>query len=186
MKYFGDIAEDALIYFSFNTNAADGSSVTYTGGVVEVYKDDATGTETTTGVTVSKDHDDLVGAHIVKIDTADAFYAVGADYNVVIDGATIDGQTVDAFIGSFSIENRSQIVSEISAAALDSIWDEVIEGTITARQAKRLMLSVLTGKSGGGGGATLTFQDMADSKPRISATVDANGNRTAVGTRDGT
>ena len=173
MKYFGDIAEDALIYFSFNTNDSNGASVTYTGGTVEVYKDDATGTETTTGVTVSKDHDDLVGAHIVKIDTSDVFYAVGADYNVVLDGATIDGQTVDAFIGSFSIENRTTTQA-------------LVDGTITFQQAWRLCLSVLTGKSSGGGSTTLTFRDVGDTKDRLEVTVDGAGNRTSVGTRDGT
>lgn len=49
----------------------------------------------------------------------------------------------------------------------------------------KLVLSVLTGKSSGGGGSTIVFRDVADSKNRISATVDSNGNRTAVGTRDG-
>ena len=36
----------------------------------------------------------------------------------------------------------------------------------------------------GGGTSTLVFRDINDAKNRISATVDANGNRTAVGTRD--
>ena len=73
----------------------------------------------------------------------------------------------------------------LSAAAVDAVIDEVVEGSITVRQALRLILSVAAGKSAGGGGSTITFRDMADSKNRISATVDANGNRTAV-TRDAT
>jgi hypothetical protein len=185
MKYFGDIAEDATIRITFNTNAADGSSVTYTGGTVAVYKDSNT-TESQIGISVSKDHDGKTGAHLVVIDTSPVFFVIGSDYNIMLQDATIDGQTVTVFIGSFSIENRSQIVSELSAAALDSIWDEVIEGTITARQAKRLMLSILTGKSSGGGGSTLVFRDIGDTKDRVSVTADNNGNRTAVGTRDGT
>lgn len=73
----------------------------------------------------------------------------------------------------------------LSAAGIDSIHNEVMEGTTTLRQAIRLILSVLTGKSSGGGTATLVFRDIGDTKNRISATVDANGNRSAVGTRDG-
>ena len=73
----------------------------------------------------------------------------------------------------------------LSADAVDEILDEVVEGTITLRQAMRLLLAGMAGKSTGGGTATLTFWDIADSKARITATVDADGNRTAV-TRDGT
>lgn len=72
-----------------------------------------------------------------------------------------------------------------SAQLVDDVLDEVVEGTVTLRQALRLALSVLTGKSSGGGTATLIFRDIGDTKDRISCTVDANGNRTAVGTRDG-
>jgi len=74
----------------------------------------------------------------------------------------------------------------LAADAVDEIVDEVVEDTTTIRQAFRLILSVLTGKSAGGGTATLTFRDIGDTKNRISATVDADGNRTAIGTRDGT
>lgn len=72
----------------------------------------------------------------------------------------------------------------LSAAAVDAVHDEVVEGSLTMRQALRLVLAVLTGKSAGGGTSTITFRDLADTKNRISATVDANRNRTAV-TRDG-
>ena len=41
---------------------------------------------------------------MVKIDTsADAFYSTGADYSVVLSAATIDGQTVNSVLFSFSI-----------------------------------------------------------------------------------
>lgn len=73
----------------------------------------------------------------------------------------------------------------LSAAGIDSIHDEVIEGSLTSRQITRILLAVLAGKSTGGGTVTLVFRDAADSKPRITATVDANGNRTAM-TVDGT
>ena len=66
------------------------------------------------------------------------------------------------------------------------VEEQVIEGTITLKQAQRLMLSVLTGKSSGGGTSVLTFRDTSDSKDRLQVTVDTDGNRTAVGTRDAT
>lgn len=73
----------------------------------------------------------------------------------------------------------------LSASGIDAIIDEVVEGTLTLRQAVRIYLAALGGKSSGGGTNTLTFRDNADSKARITATVDSDGNRTAV-TLDGT
>lgn len=68
----------------------------------------------------------------------------------------------------------------LSAAGIDGIIDEVVEGTITVRQAMRLLIGVLAGKSSGGGTATLKFRDSGDAKDRVTATVDADGNRTAM------
>jgi len=69
----------------------------------------------------------------------------------------------------------------LSTAGIDSILDEQIgDGTITMREALRGFIAVLAGKSSGGATATLIFRDDADSKDVITATVDANGNRTAV------
>lgn len=72
----------------------------------------------------------------------------------------------------------------LAAGAVDEILDEVIEGTITLRQAIRIILARLVNKASGGGTTTLTFRDVADSKPRVTMTVDADGNRSAV-TLDG-
>lgn len=72
----------------------------------------------------------------------------------------------------------------LAADAVDEILDEVIEGSLTLRQALRVLLAALANKASGGGTTTVTFRDLADSKARITATVDANGNRTAV-TLDG-
>lgn len=68
----------------------------------------------------------------------------------------------------------------LSAAGVDAVLDEIVEGTYSLREATRLFLAVLAGKSSGGGTATLKFRDTGDSKDRITATVDSNGNRTAM------
>ena len=73
----------------------------------------------------------------------------------------------------------------LSAATIDAILDDVVEGSTSLRQAVRLMLASLVGKASGGGSSTVSFRDLADSKNRIVMTTDANGNRTAV-TRDAT
>lgn len=70
--------------------------------------------------------------------------------------------------------------SSIASAVLSAI----MEGSTTVVQGLRIMLSVLAGKSTGGGTTGVAFRDLADSKNRVSATVDADGNRTAT-TLDG-
>lgn len=106
MLELGNYAEDATIHFMWSTNDANGASITRaTNGTVSVYKA-ANTTQTTTGITDGEDHDSLTGIHMVTVDTSDAFYATGNDYMVVLSGATIDGQTVNAVLARFSIEKR--------------------------------------------------------------------------------
>jgi hypothetical protein len=101
-------------------------------------------------------------------------------------GAITAGVIADNAIDAATFATDAISADALSAAAIDKILDEVVEGTITLRGAQKLMMAVLTGKSSGGGGSTIVFRDTEDTKNRISATVDANGNRTAVGTRDAT
>jgi len=68
----------------------------------------------------------------------------------------------------------------LSDVGVDAILDEAVEGSTTFRQMLRLFMSALGGKSSGGGSVTLTFRDIADSKNRITATVDVDGNRSAM------
>ena len=79
----------------------------------------------------------------------------------------------------------------VLSAIADTIWDEVMDANApanmnSAREYMNVVSAVLAGKSSGGGTATIVFRDAGDTKNRISATVDADGNRTAVGTQDGT
>ena len=71
-------------------------------------------------------------------------------------------------------------VDTIDAGSIDSIWDEVMESTFTARQMMMVFQSVLAGKSTGGGTNTQSFRDIDDGKNRVVATTDANHNRTAI------
>lgn len=61
-----------------------------------------------------------------------------------------------------------------------SIWQYIIDGQYTAEEIVRLMASALAGKVSGANGSEMKFRDLADSKDRITATVDEYGNRTAV------
>jgi len=106
-----------------------------------------------------------------------------AGFSLAADQSTVTIGTVNTT--SALTTNNDKTGYALSTTGVDAILDDVIEGTTTFRQAIRVYLAALAGKSTGGGTATLTFRDNADSKARITATVDANGNRTAV-TLDGT
>jgi hypothetical protein len=68
----------------------------------------------------------------------------------------------------------------LAADAVDEILDDPIEGSMTLRQALRIILSACSGKLAGAATTTVTIRDLADSKNRITATVDSSGNRSAV------
>jgi hypothetical protein len=68
----------------------------------------------------------------------------------------------------------------LSTAGVDAILDDPVEGAYTLRQVLRLMAAALAGKASGGNTTTITFRDLNDGTDRIVATVDSDGNRTAV------
>jgi hypothetical protein len=68
--------------------------------------------------------------------------------------------------------------AENAAALLDLA--NGIETSITPRQALRLILAASAGKLSGAATTTVTIRNVGDSKARITATVDADGNRSDV------
>ena len=112
MQYLGDFAEDATIYIPFNTFDSNNpqASVTATTLIASdlyVHKDGSVANLVTDGATIAIDFDGITGNHLITIDTSvSADYAIGSDYFVRIEGATVDAGNINAIIGSFSIENR--------------------------------------------------------------------------------
>jgi hypothetical protein len=76
-------------------------------------------------------------------------------------------------------------VGDIPSAATNAaaVWAYVMEGTHTAVQVVRGMAAMLLAKVSGAETTTVTVRDLDDSKDRLTWTVDADGNRSAV-TRD--
>ena len=119
---------------------------------------------------------------------------------IYLEGTTVRnniiGQGVKIYnSGGYGIQidspgTRNHIDSDVSIYdnALGSILDNgvltdnenIVEGTITMKQAIRAILAASAGKLSGAAGTTITIRDTDDSTDRIVATVDANGNRTAV------
>lgn len=112
MNYLGDFKAGQTVIVPWESSAASGASANPSAnGTLVVYKDDNT-TESTAGLTSSIAFDGVAGVHVEKIDlSADGtFYAAGHDFTVVRKTMTIDGVTVSAVVGVFSIENRNNKV----------------------------------------------------------------------------
>lgn len=119
--WLGDFRTGKTVRKMWNSNAVAGESITRaTNGTISVYKDGGT-TQSTTGITDTEDFDGLTGVHLVAIDTSadGTFYSAGADFEVVLSGATIDGKAINATLFSFSLENRSALMPTTDGRKLD-------------------------------------------------------------------
>jgi hypothetical protein len=111
--FLGDYNTTETVDVPFNAFSSDdpSASVTITNlaaGDVEIHKDGSTTQRASdNGVTVSIDFDTVTGNHMVHVDLSDnsdaGYYAAGSRYAVRMEGTTIDGATINAWIGSFSI-----------------------------------------------------------------------------------
>jgi hypothetical protein len=71
-------------------------------------------------------------------------------------------------------------LAALNNIAVADILAAAYEGAETLQSYLRLTRAVLLGESTGGGTVTRTFRDAADTKPRVTATIDGSSNRTAV------
>ena len=70
----------------------------------------------------------------------------------------------------------SASAAEIAAA----VWQRVIENGLTAEQMLRIVAAPLSGTATGIGSATERYYSRDGTKPRVTATFDAAGNRLTV------
>lgn len=116
----------------------------------------------------------------------------------IINGYTLtfeDGlYAVDIYGGNTNVAdvaNRNQVsirtansaglvVVDQTSALVAAILDSEIETGLTLKNALRLNTSVTSGKISGAPGPTIVIRNVGDTKDRVTATVDADGNRTAI------
>jgi len=115
VAFYGDYdtTETVVIPFNAFSSSDPSASVTVTDLIatdVEIYKDGSLterNSATYSGIAVDVDVDGTAGAHWVTIDLSDdndmGFYVAGSRYSVKVVGVTIDGATINAWIGAFSI-----------------------------------------------------------------------------------
>ena len=124
--------------------------------------------------------------------------AVG-DFTVSIDGSSFSNLetlpvvtpagsiSVKISLSAVEMDGDKVVVQGIDAAGAE--WDDVfvfidvpafIEGTLTIDKALRIILASAAGKLSGAATTSITIRDTDDTKDRVVATVDSDGNRTAV------
>lgn len=62
----------------------------------------------------------------------------------------------------------------------ESVMGAIVESGLSVREALQVIAAATAGKVSGAETTTIVFRDTADTKDRITATVDASGNRTAI------
>jgi len=164
------LSDNAGAYDSTTTiNLGSGASATddyYNGAIVYIYG--GTGSGQARMIT------DYVGS--TKLATVHVAWATNPDATSDLKIYATPMRPVLSAVVSGTLD--ANVVS-ITAGAVDSIHDEVVEGTVTRRQVDRLLIALCRLVTGGGT-ATINYRDLADTKNRITWTTDASGNRSAV------
>lgn len=100
------------------------------------------------------------------------------DIQTRIPAALVSGR-IDASVGAMAADVLT--ASALASSAVDEILDDTIgDGTITIRQAMRVILAGMAGKVSGAATTTITIRNLADTADVIVAIVDADGNRSTV------
>lgn len=121
----------------------------------------------------------------VQSEAADALTAYDPPTNAEMEARTLAAASYfDPSADTVTVgTNNDKTGYALSSAGVQAIWDYVITGTTKAVEMMRGFAAVLLGKASGLDTTSATYRDIADSKDVIVATVDENGNRTAI-TRD--
>ena len=99
-------------------------------------------------------------------------------------GVRIACRTAGSTAGADTIAVSLLCINQADLVAItdpgDAVLDEVVEGSYTLRHLVRLMAAALLGELSGAATTTITIRDASDTKTRITATVDEDGNRSAL------
>lgn len=120
---------------------------------------------------------------------ADAITDAKVAADVTIASVTGSVGSVTGAVGSVTAAvtvgtNNDKTGYTLSNTGIDNILDRTagVETSFTLRQALRLILSSAAAKLSGAATTTVKLRDINDTKDRITATVDSDGNRTAITT----
>lgn len=170
------------------SNGTGTGQITLTSGNVTVGTNNDKSNYALSAAGVDAVWDEILSGHLGAGSTGAALQAAGSagdPWSTPLPGTYANG-TAGNIIGNrvnTTISSRAQpsdIPSATSVAA--AVWATIIESTYSATQLMRGFASALLGKASGLP-TNPAYRDMADTKDRIVASTDTNGNRTSV-TRD--
>lgn len=98
---------------------------------------------------------------------------------ITIDSSCTAG-TIQIFGATELVDNAGVGCTVIDRTTPVLVWENPVEGTYTAEEVMRIMSAALAGKATGLDTNAPVFRDINDTKDRITATTDANGNRSVV------
>ena len=108
---------------------------------------------------------------VITYQTGDAYARLGAPA-----GASVSADIADLPTNS----ELGTALSGLNDITVADIIAGISEGSLDLQEMLRIIVAAVAGKASGGGTATIKFRDLADTKDRITATVDVNGNRSVV------
>lgn len=104
--------------------------------------------------------------------------AAGIDWGNLENPSTSNNLSATSVAAVGSVSTNGITGASLDATSIQKIFDFITEGGISFVQMFRVLHAVITRNTTGGGTSTLAFRDMANTKNRLVATVDANNNRT--------
>lgn len=130
------------------------------------------------------DHVAVGSFGITASEIADILTDTGTTLQGELDGIQADTEDIQSRLPAALIGGRIDATVDatgMESGAIDAILDDTIgDGSITMRQALRVLVAGMVGKISGAATTTVTIRNLADSADVVVATVDADGNRSAV------
>jgi hypothetical protein len=126
MIHLGTVDFGSTLYIPISTNTGAGGTIGFSASPVvgdfEVYKNGTTARADTTGFAFNEAIDSSTGLHVFSIDMSSnpaSFWELGKKYIVAFTPtATVDGETVEAWIAEFTIETSEEQKLKASAAGI--------------------------------------------------------------------
>lgn len=186
--FLGNYEIDDTLVFSANThNPSTGAAADVDGTDVPAYRvyKDETGTAILTGDMTKLDDANTLGFYSEQLTLSAANgFENGKSYTIYISATvnSIEGTISHSF--TVGILQRSNVIEIEGTDATDQLSTTLMAaGDVdgyTLEETLKLCLAALAGKLSGADTTTVTIRAADDSKARITATVDSDGNRSAV------
>jgi hypothetical protein len=133
-----------------------------------------------TGLTVTVDVRNAAGTEVITaaaaVELGDGLYS----YTLAADQNTAEGDYHAVFKTTDGSVDQQHIYDRKTSQNTLLVLPDGVETGFTLRDTLRLMAAVLLGEAAGAETNQIVFRNLADTKTRVTATVDQHGNRAAV------